>query len=508
VSNPNAELSSSPAANPTIGSHLGSSDGVKSFGTVEAADAETVEKNGILGRKPAPAAGSKFDVNKLFQMPAAPGGSTGQASSSSSTSNSGFRPNSNQPMMQQAGGYDAQGRPLRIGSSGQPLNPFMPSSQTAPAGGASTGPNPPRPSNGSPSASSIPAQNPRSPIMGHQQPPGTNPYAPGSSAFRPGAPSHNAARGPSSQMGPQGNRAQQVHAYGMHPGQQHGGPGYPGMPYGGPQGYYAYGYYAPESAYSQGQWQTGQGPTPASTPLSPRLGNVSANVGSPAPSHAAPNASGTGATPGVGRPVPNHNNSNYSVSSQTSGPSTPAQAHARPASFQPGQPFTPGHISSPSANLTASANAFVPRAKSSAIKITREDGTAIDLASAAKELKTPGQSAEVLAVPATPTPPAKAQLPSMPVVVRMETEAQKAKRIADLESSKKRKALEEKEEAERKERETARKVKEEAELKEKAEQETAAANEKVSLPSGCAEESAFAETFPSPPQACGGVSYR
>jgi hypothetical protein len=70
VSNPNAELSSSPAANPTTGKHLASTDGVKSFGTVEAAEANE-EKSAILGRKPAQAGGSKFDVNKLFQMPAA-----------------------------------------------------------------------------------------------------------------------------------------------------------------------------------------------------------------------------------------------------------------------------------------------------------------------------------------------------------------------------------------------------------------------------------------------------
>lgn len=70
VSNPNAELSSSPAANPTTGTHLGSTDGVKSFGSVEAAEANE-DKSAILGRKPAQTGGPKFDVNKLFQMPAA-----------------------------------------------------------------------------------------------------------------------------------------------------------------------------------------------------------------------------------------------------------------------------------------------------------------------------------------------------------------------------------------------------------------------------------------------------
>ena len=151
-------------------------------------------------------------------------------------------------------------------------------------------------------------------------------------------------------------------------------------------------------------------------------------------------------------------------------------------SFQPGQPFTPGHLSSPSANLHASANAFVPRTKSSAIKITRADGTAVDLASAAKELKTPTPTgtpavASAPATPGTPVPASKPSLPAMPVVVRMETEAQKAKRLSDQEGEKQRKAVEAKEEAERRDRETARKEKEEKE--EKARQEVENEKKKV-----------------------------
>jgi len=68
-------LSSSPAANPTTGTHLASTDGVKSFGTVEAADASKEDKSAVLGRKPAQASNPKFDVNKLFQMPGGAGAS-------------------------------------------------------------------------------------------------------------------------------------------------------------------------------------------------------------------------------------------------------------------------------------------------------------------------------------------------------------------------------------------------------------------------------------------------
>lgn len=318
-------------------------------------------------------------------------------------------------------------------------------------------------------------QNPRSPTMGHQQPTSMNNFSggPGPATFRPGNIQTPPGRGPPNQMVGGATRGQPSHAFGMHPGQQHGGPAYPGMPYG-PQGYYAYGYYGPDSPYGPGpgQWQSAQG----STPLSPRAGNSALNNG---PSAAQVPSSSSGSTAGLpmsgasaNRPAPSHNTSNFSTSSQTSGPSTPAQNHARPVSFQPGQPFTPGHMSSPSANLHASANAFVPRTKSSAIKITRADGTAVDLASAAKELKTPTPTgtpttSTAPVTPGTSVPVFKPSLPAMPVVVRMETEAQKAKRLSEQEGEKLRKATEAKEEAERREREIARKEKEEKEAKER-----------------------------------------
>lgn len=122
-------------------------------------------------------------------------------------------------------------------------------------------------------------------------------------------------------------------------------------------------------------------------------------------------------------------------------------------------------MSSPSAGLHAAASSFVPRVNKS-IKITRADGTLVDLSSAAKERPATASPAPSNVSPATPTPPTKPALPSMPVVIRMETEAQKAKREADQEAEKQRKLREDHEEKERKEREAARKA-----AQEKAEQE-------------------------------------
>jgi translation initiation factor 4G len=359
-----------------------------------------------------------------------------------------------------------------------------------PPAGASNRLNPQMPASvGAPSSPGVLNQNPRSPTLGHQQSNSMNPYGntPGGASFRPSNLQSGSIRVPPGQMPGQVNRGQSAHGFGMHPNQQHAGSNYPGMPYGGPQGYYAYGYYGPDSPYGPGpgpvQWQTGQG----STPLSPRAGNATPHNASGAQhSSSAPNVNGAGgqSISTTNRPSASHNPSNFSSSSQTSGPSTPSQSHARPASFQPGQPFSPGHMSSPSANLHASANAFVPRTKSSAIKITRADGTAVDLATAAKELKTPnptgGPSASASATPGTPVPAStKPKLPAMPVVVRMETEAQKAKRLSDQEEAKVRKASDEKEEAERRERETARREKEEREAAEAKEREEADVKQKV-----------------------------
>ena len=381
-----------------------------------------------------------------------------------------------QPAVQQARGYDAQGRPVQM--SGNSVAPTGAGNRLNPQMSASAG---------APSSPGAPNQNPRSPTLGHQQSNSMNPYgnAPGGASFRPSNIQSGSVRGPPNQMQGQVNRGQSAHSFGMHPNQQHAGSNYPGMPYGGPQGYYAYGYYGPDSPYGPGpgpvQWQAGQ----ASTPLSPRAGNATPH--NPQHSSSTPSMNGAGgqSMPTANRPSASHNPSNFSSSSQTSGPSTPSQSHARPASFQPGQPFTPGHMSSPSANLHASANAFVPRTKSSAIKITRADGTAVDLATAAKELKTPastgGSSTAASATPGTPAPvSAKPNLPAMPVVVRMETEAQKAQRLADQELAKTRKAEDEKAEAERRERETARREKEEREAAEAKQREEIAVKQKVS----------------------------
>jgi translation initiation factor 4G len=142
------------------------------------------------------------------------------------------------------------------------------------------------------------------------------------------------------------------------------------------------------------------------------------------------------------------------------------------------------------ASLSAGASSFTPRAKS-AIKISRPDGTAFDIAAAATAAKSSqvngsatssahASETETVASPSsveTPASKVKTGLPYKPVVVRLETEAQKVARLAEEAKERKIKEIEQKEAEERKER----KAREEKEKAEKAEKEKKEAEEKVSL---------------------------
>jgi hypothetical protein len=136
------------------------------------------------------------------------------------------------------------------------------------------------------------------------------------------------------------------------------------------------------------------------------------------------------------------------------------------APFSPGaQPFTPG-----------GGAAFVPqKPRASAVKITRDDGTAVDLSNVAKTVKSTGQTAAAaiaaaasIAASASPKPTG-----AIPVAVRIESPVQRETRQKELEEEKKRKEQDEREERERRERK-------EKKEKEDQEREQKQADEKVS----------------------------
>jgi len=105
--------------------------------------------------------------------------------------------------------------------------------------------------------------------------------------------------------------------------------------------------------------------------------------------------------------------------------------------------------------LSGSAASFTPitpRAKT-AIKFTRPDGTPLDIKSAAAAIKaptTPGSSGAV--TPEAKEEPPKKKLPTMPVIVRMETESQRMARLEEEAQAARIKDVEAKEEEERRER--------------------------------------------------------
>lgn len=134
--------------------------------------------------------------------------------------------------------------------------------------------------------------------------------------------------------------------------------------------------------------------------------------------------------------------------------------------MQPTAPFTPQSAGPQGpGNLSAGAATFTPR---KVIRFTRPDGQELDLAKVAAASKAPASS--VSSGVATPEVPAAAEeapkkkVPSLPVIVRMETEEQKKARVLEEEKIKKIKEEEAKEEQERKTRQE-RRAKEEQERK-------------------------------------------
>lgn len=157
--------------------------------------------------------------------------------------------------------------------------------------------------------------------------------------------------------------------------------------------------------------------------------------------------------------------------------------------FSPGAAaFTPGGAVPPTFTPGGGGSAFVPaKPRVSAVKITRDDGTAVDLSNVAKTVKGSGggggPSAAAIAAAASAAATASPKpAGAMPVTVRIESPVQKELRQRELEEEKKRKEQDEREDKERKER----KEKKEREDKEREQKEAQdkAAQENVSWEHG------------------------
>ncbi|KAG6920218.1 hypothetical protein DXG01_004987 [Tephrocybe rancida] len=458
IDDDSAPISSSPAAAPPI-----KSEGVKSFGSVPATAAPPGHVNGkpsVSSRPPlaTPAVASssssstpppatpfkpaKMDIHKLFQNP-----SSAPSSTPSDTSSPSLRPVTlpNQSSSQHAPSQAPPQQPSQLG----------PSYQTFVPGGGRPHQN---------SGQRVPS----SPIYARQMPNGNGarPQAGpngGSSQIPSGLASPRMAphphQGPPSGMPPPN----------MQPPMQQQ------MPYGWPSYYYAG---APEQHY--GYWYSPgsqmQGPPPPQhphqpphpgphglphngMPMSPRSQPPSLQPGTPTQQHALPSNIHTPHP----APPPSHSHSaNNSISSFTSPPSTPSTATTR---------------------LNAASSAFIPGSRSSSkVTLKNPDGLEININTITK---TPVSASVASASPSPgprsgfnnrqPSPSSPAMTPNRrPTSVRLESEEQRQKRLAEEkkkeEESNKAKAeaeekvRKEKEEKERKEREEKeRKLKEEEE---------------------------------------------
>ncbi|KAK4690002.1 GPI-anchor transamidase subunit U, partial [Tremellales sp. Uapishka_1] len=455
VDSENSMLSSSPAAPHITGTHL--DDNVKSFGSVEA-EADANAANLVKARRTStlnvssPAAGpaKKLDVHALF----------------------GAKP--------QAQAVPPTDRRQSVGQSFQPSG--LPNSSSHPF----------QPLNGNLRPPPTGMSQPRSPVMGQPQYSGQPQPQPG---FRPqmAQPQRSNAQMPPMQQ----RMGQGMGQYGMHPGQQ--GPGYPMMGYQPQPGYYGgYNMYDQQQQYGiQPQWapqhhpqhQAQQTPTFNSN-LSPRAGQAQLHGAQPSPSPIPTNLPGSNGSTPMPTPPSRPQTLNHQPSSSTASipsiPSTPS----RP--LQPTQSFTPQMLQQVP-NLSAGAIAFTPRKATSAIKISRPDGTALNLKEAAAAAGTKGSPlpARVNTPEAAPieVEAPKKKMPTLPVVVRIESEDQKKIREEEERRKERIRKEEEMEEKERKERKE-RVAKEEEEKKVKAAKEAKEAEAKQLADALAAEEAA------------------
>ncbi|WWC89214.1 uncharacterized protein L201_004132 [Kwoniella dendrophila CBS 6074] len=515
VDHPNPMLSSSPAAPSTTGSHL--SDAVKSFGSIEAdasndANAVKTKRMSSLGASSStsPVAGGaalpkkNLDLHSLFA--GKPHGQPSAPPSMSSPQPQNAVPPAHdrrQSMGQSQSGF--QPGPNGLSSSpytGQPhLRPpvsGLPNQQRSPVLNQAIPPNQFNPSN--------PTH-----IQQGFRPPQQGGMPPQQTPVRPNGVGPQGMPRPGMMMGPGG-----MGAYGMHPGPQ--GPGYPMMQY--PQQNYYPGYNPYEQQQYNQQWAPQQHPqnqqynsagyNPAQQqagPMSPR-----AAQGQLPPSQSPMPPSATLPSSGGASPAPTPPTRPPSLMSGHQ--PTPSNASAASIPVTPQRPmpptFTPQQVQSPSTpgfppHLSGSAPTFTPR-RSAAIKISRPDGSALDLKAAAIKLPAPSSGAGTPELPSEPQAEPVKKKVALPVIVRIESEDQKKARLAEEADKEKLKQTEEREEKERQERKV-KKAKEEEERKakeaaDKAEKEkfeseekakAEAAAEKKKLEEGLAAEQAAVE---------------
>ncbi|WWD17169.1 hypothetical protein CI109_101607 [Kwoniella shandongensis] len=494
VDSPNPMLSSSPAAPSTTGGHL--ADSVKTFGSIDAdasSDPNAVKTRRISSLAPSsatsPVAGAppakKLDMHSLFAGKPHPTPSAASPAMSPPQQAAGAPPHIRRQSMGQSGFQGPNGLPNSPYAGNPHLRPpvnGLPNQPRSPVLNQSIGPG------------QFNASVPPQVQQGFRPPQGGIP--PQQSPVRPnGVPPQGIPR-PGMMMGPQ------MGPYGMHPPQ---GPQYQMMGYQPQSGYY--GQYNPYEQQQQfgmnpSQWAPQQHPqnqqfngvggfSPAqqSGPMSPRAAQAQLpSTQSPLPPSATLPSSG-GASPAPTPPtrppslMSGHQGtpSNASISV----PATPSRP--MPPTFAPQQstaPSTPGFP-----QLSGGAPTFTPR-RPTTIKISRPDGTAVDIKEAAKAAVKPTLSSAPSSGAATPELPSevapeapKKKLPTLPVIVRIESEEQKKKRLAEDADRERIRKIEEKEEQERKERQE-RKAKEEEERKtkeasDKADQDKVDADDKV-----------------------------
>ncbi|WVQ80835.1 hypothetical protein IAT38_002942 [Cryptococcus sp. DSM 104549] len=497
VDHPNSMLSSSPAAPSTTGGHL--ADSVKSFGTIDAdasSDPNVVKTRRVSNLAPAGVAQqqqqgkSAINIHQLF------GGKRPSQSGPSGAPPPVISPPPHQSpnihhirrqSMGQSGGF--QGLP-----SGLPNSPYSGVGHVRP------------PVNGLPNQ-------PRSPMVNQNIGPGQfnssvpphiqQGFRPPQGGMAPQQQQPGRPNGVPPQGGPRPMMNQGMPGYGMHPAPQ--GPPFMGYPppnqfYPNYNAYEQQGF-APPPQWAHQQYPQGQppytpnfAPPPVTNALSPRMaqGQLSHPPVNQSPM---PPTSATPPNPDATSPVPTPPSRPSSL--MTGHQATPSNASIASVPPTPARP-----ISAAPPYLSGSASSFTPRRATAAIKFSRPDGTAVDIKEAAKAAGTKGSFAAGSAGALTPettgtgeaaaaSPAAQAEapkkkIPSLPVVVRMESEDQRKARLAEEAEKERIREIERKEEEERKARQE-RKAKEEEERKEreakeaaeKAEKEKAAAEEKA-----------------------------
>ncbi|ODN94166.1 hypothetical protein L198_05017 [Cryptococcus wingfieldii CBS 7118] len=441
VDSPTAALSSSPAAPSMTGGHL--SDAVRSFGSIDAADKQdgpdaiSSRRSSVLGNAAAgPSQGKKLGIHALFSSKAPQPHTAPQPQPVMSPPQHHHPPAPIHHNRRQSFGHN--GGAFQQPMAGSPNQHFVGSPHMRP-----------------------PGAHPRSPVPNHNMP--FNPSAPQQiqHGFRP--PQQPQIR-PNNM--PRGGPGQ----YGMHSGPQ-------GLPYpimGFPQGNFYPGAYNPYEQHQQqqnfggppSQWVPQQSQSPqqhfgsgyppsAPGPVSPRAQSqmLSPPTQSPLPPPPAVANEGTSPVPTPPMRPPSLMSSHHHSLSNASVASIPHQS-------------TGSTVGGPSTYLSGNATNFAPR-KSAAVKISRPDGTALDLENIKEAAKPAEAASSTNPVSASTTPGSEVlKKRALPTVVRIESEEQRQKRMAEEARAKELKNADDIAEKERKER-MERKAKDEQEKKDK-----------------------------------------